>query len=43
MIHFELERGQMRIEMGSEFMWIYNDVIEVLNSKNLCIILESNS
>lgn len=29
--------------MGSEFMKIYNDVIEVLNPKNLCFILESNS
>lgn len=29
--------------MGSKFMWIYNDVTEVLNPKNVCIILETIS
>lgn len=29
--------------MGSKFMWIYNDVIEVLNPKNVCNILETIS
>lgn len=33
----------MREETGSEFMWIYKYVIEVLNSKNLYVILESIS
>lgn len=29
----------MRLEMESKFMRIYNDVLEVLNPKNVCIIL----
>lgn len=37
------EGGKTTLEMGSKFMWIYNDVIEVLNPKNICIILETIS
>lgn len=29
--------------MESKFMRIYNDVLEVLNPKNVCIILEISS